>query len=34
LGMHYVADVLAGLLLGLAVAAFVSPRMPLRREET
>jgi membrane-associated phospholipid phosphatase len=26
LGMHYVGDVLAGVLLGLAVAAFVSPR--------
>jgi membrane-associated phospholipid phosphatase len=27
LGMHYVGDVLAGVLLGLAVAAFVSPRV-------
>jgi membrane-associated phospholipid phosphatase len=27
LGMHYVGDVLGGVLLGLAVAAFVSPRM-------
>lgn len=26
LGMHYVGDVLGGVLLGLAVAAFVSPR--------
>jgi membrane-associated phospholipid phosphatase len=28
LGMHYVGDVLAGVLLGLAVAAFVTPRVP------
>jgi membrane-associated phospholipid phosphatase len=28
LGMHFVSDVLAGVLLGLAVAAFVSPRLP------
>lgn len=27
LGMHYVGDVLGGVLLGLAVAAFVSPRV-------
>lgn len=30
LGMHYTGDVLAGALLGLAVAAFVSPRVPPR----
>jgi undecaprenyl-diphosphatase len=30
LGMHYVSDVLGGVLLGLAVAAFVSPRVPRR----